>query len=281
MKITRSQRPHIHLDQIDPTVAMTVLGYDTASKQVVTDYCLRSQLKPKNLVIHDLIDGLHFNPHNRSDVHEKARIRATAPSTVEDEVIRAANFVNEITTDGCFTHVVQSNHDNFLARYLQDKDGYLDPVNAYYWHRINWIWHDEIRKGHGDFFNVVHEALRISGLQDQINFVAYGEGLRITGNEYSLHGDRGVSGSRGTKTQFSKLAFKTSTAHCHHSWISENGFGAGTMSKLFMHYNTGLTRSCHSCVLGFANGQRGLVTINPDGRYQATGDITNRSQRAA
>lgn len=262
----------VHHDQLDPVIAMASWGYCTSQKEVVSTQSIAHYLDAEYEFVHDTLDFRRRNHHGLHDPHERARINAATNSNVEDEVRDAARFVNAISHDGCRTVVVESNHDAALNKWLKNPEGMFDAENAYYWHLLNSVWHREIRAENNDF-NPVHEALRLAGLGDHIDFVGSGESFTILDVEHGLHGDIGVSGSRGTPQQFRRFGRRTSTGHTHSPSIADGAFVAGLAAKLRQGYNKGPTRWAHAHIILNPNGKRAMLIMHADGRFQAMGDV--------
>ncbi len=270
----------VHHDQLDPAIAMATWGYCTAEKRVVTQSSLAGYLRAEYEFVHDTLDFRRRNHHGLTDPHERARINVHTNSNVEDEVREAAAFVNAISRDGCRTVVVESNHDAAINKWLKNPEGMFDPENAYYWHLLNSVWHREIRAENEDF-NPVHEALRLAGLGDHIDFVGSGESFTILDIEHGLHGDIGVSGSRGTPQQFRRFGRRTSTGHTHSPSIMDGAWVAGLSARLRQGYNKGPTRWAHAHIVLNRNGKRSMILMHADGRFQATGDVHEVQRLAA
>ncbi|TAW65446.1 hypothetical protein ELI15_14220 [Rhizobium ruizarguesonis] len=270
----------VHYDQLDPIIAMASWGYCTTQRKVVSTQSIAHCLNAEYEFVHDTLDFRRRNHHGLHDPHERARINATTNSNVEAEVRDAAHFVNSISHDGCRTVVVESNHDAAITKWLKNPECMFDAENAYYWHLLNSVWHREIRAGNDDF-NCVHEALRIAGLEDHIDFVGSGESFTILDIEHGLHGDIGVSGSRGTPQQFRRFGRRTSTGHTHSPSIADGAFVAGLAAKLRQGYNKGPTKWAHAHIVLNPNGKRAMILMHSDGRFQAMGDVVQEQQLVA
>jgi hypothetical protein len=262
----------VHHDQLDPAIALSTWGYCTTEKKVVTQASLAGYLQAEYEFVHDTLDFRRRNHHGLHDPHERARINAATNSNVESEVAEAAAFVNAISRDGCRTVVVESNHDAAITKWLKNPEGMFDAENAYYWHLLNSVWHREIR-AENDNFNPVHEALRMAGLADHIDFIGSGESFTILDIEHGLHGDIGVGGSRGTPQQFRRFGRRTSTGHTHSPSIMDGAYVAGLAAKLRQGYNKGPTRCAHAHIVLNPNGKRCMILMHADGRFQAIGDV--------
>ena len=261
----------IHHEQLDDTIAATSFGYDRKTKQRLDNINILDGLQPEIQFFHDTLDFRRRNHHNLADPHVTALVSARGSENVESEVQEASDFIASCTRDFCKTVVVESNHDNALARWLKNVDGAGDVKNAYYWHDLNAAWHKAIRAGN-DSFNVVEYGLRRANLPESVEFVGAGQGYQVDGIECGLHGDLGISGSRGSPNQFKRFGVRTSTGHTHTPSISEGAYVSGVSAKLDQGYNKGPTTWAHAHIVQYHNGKRTLLLMSKDGRCQAMGD---------
>lgn len=260
----------VHFEQMNPAVALASWGFDMAERQCVREGIL-DVLQPDVQFLHDTLDFRRRNHHSIHDPHLMAMVHSASGGNVEEEVRQAAHFVNAVRRDFCRTVVVESNHDAAIARWLKNDEGARDPENAYFWHEMNAAWHRAIRAAN-DNFNVVEHALRQCGLENGIEFVRSGGSYRVDDVECGLHGDLGISGSRGSPNQYRRFGSKTSSGHTHTPLIADGSYVAGVSANLDQGYNPGPTTWAHAHVVQYFNGKRTLVCLSSDGRWRATGD---------
>lgn len=261
----------IHHEQLDDTIAASSFGYDRKNKKILNNINILDGLQPEIQFFHDTLDFRRRNHHNLHDPHVMALVSASGSESVEHEVQEASDFIAACTRDFCTTVVVESNHDNALARWLKNVDGAADVKNAYYWHDLNAAWHKAIRAGN-DSFNIVEYGLRRANLPDDVEFVGAGQGYQVDGIECGLHGDLGISGSRGSPNQFKRFGVRTSTGHTHTPSISEGAYVSGVSAKLDQGYNKGPTTWAHAHIVQYHNQKRTILLMSADGRCQAMGD---------
>lgn len=276
----------IHMEMMNPIIAWTNWGFSVVKclwkklrGQTAKVPSMLDTLQPEFQFVHDTLDFRRRNHHNIRDPHLMAAVQLKN-SNVEDEVQSAAKFVNEIRRDWCQTVMVESNHDAALARWLKDDEGSRDPENAYFWHELNSSWHHAIRRQQSDF-NVVEYAMRQVGLEDDIEFVPSGGSYVVDDIECGLHGDLGISGSRGSPNQFRRFGSKTTSGHTHTPLIVDGAYVAGVSADLDQGYNKGPTTWAHANVVQYANGKRTIVCLSEDGRWRATGDLVAYQALAA
>lgn len=269
----------IHYEMMNRTIALATWGYDIGTGTNVHNDGVVDVLDPEYQIVHDTDDFRRRNHHNIDDVHIMAAVHGRN-SNVEDEIQSAVNFVNAIHRDGCQTVMVESNHDVALSKWLKGKHGRQDPENAYFYHELNAIWHRAIREQQSDF-NIVEHTMRRLGMNDDVIYVAAGKSFMIGDIEAGMHGDLGISGSRGTPAQFKRLGIKTTTDHTHSPFISEGVYVGGVKAELFQDYNPGLTTWAHADVVQYENDMRTIIVMNADGRWRATGDLVEQMALAA
>lgn len=261
----------IHHEQLDPQVAAHSFGIgDDAPKTSMLD-----ALRPRHQFFHDLIDFRRRNHHNRDDAQFRTRIHSEGEN-VEDEIAGCVEFLRRTQREWAQSVVIESNHDTALAKWLKDTTAAGDSENAYYWHRLNADWHDAIRAGKAETFNIVEHALRAAddlGLPD-ITFVPEGQSYRICQSssapiECGLHGHYGANGSRGSLTGMARIAPKVNIAHSHTPGILEGSYQTGVSGRLDMIYNTrGPTAWTHAHIITYPTGKRTIVTLR-DGLWRA------------
>ncbi|CAN7329800.1 hypothetical protein [Neorhizobium tomejilense] len=261
----------IHYEHLDHVIARTAFGFCVKEKKTIWSDSLYERLMPENCYYHDSLDFRRRNHHNIHDPHLMAEVHASGKESVEEEVADAANFINEMRRPWCRSVMVESNHDSALAKWGKSDDGRYDPANSYYWHWINYAIHDAIRRRESDF-NIVEFSMRSAGLADDVVFVPSGGSDLIRGVEHGFHGDLGISGARGTPTQFTRFGIKCTTDHTHTPGIIDDVYTGGVSAKLDQGYNKGGTTWAHAHVVLYSNGTRVILVQSPDGRYEATGD---------
>lgn len=263
----------IHHEMLDPVISLAALGYCTERKQAVTSDNMFDFLKPQFNVFDDTLDFRRRNHHNIDDPHLMAEAYSSGRDNVEDEIIEAASFLNEMHRDWCQTVMIESNHDSAIVKWTKDKKGQEDPANAYYWHALNAAWHKAIRERLNSF-HLVEYAMRQAGLSEHIAFISSGSSLMVYGIENGFHGDFGGNGAKGAITGFARVGTPFNIAHGHTPCIRGLAWMCGVLAKMNQGYNTkGLTSWAHASTVQYVIGTRAMIVFSKDGRYRATGDI--------
>jgi len=244
----------IHIEQMDPVVKKTVFG-----KGGVMDV-----LRPRHQFIHDLIDMYPRGHHIKDDPYKGILRYVCGMDSVENAVLQGRKFLQDIKRIDTTTHVVPSNHDRHLARWLAENDGRKDPVNASYWSRLNAKVIEYIEE-EGEEPDVL--SLAIGDVPSNIRFIPpdgsyvickdFGDGI-----ECGLHYDQGVNGARGSLRGFSRMIGRRSNGgHSHSCGIDGGAWQAGTYSLLKLEYNHGPSSWSHSFIITHENSKRQIITI--------------------
>lgn len=255
----------IHHEKLDvPTADITL-------QQIIPS------LRPHKVVVHDLIDFSSRNHHNIKDPIFRV---AKAGVKVEDELKGAAKFLRrlDMAARGNFpragvyndvVHIIASNHDEALTRWVKETDWRYDPENAAFYLKVaqRLVWH-----AGEPGYDVFREAMEIAaGDMDAffgMRFVGADDSLEIKGIECGMHGHIGPSGTRGSPRGFSRLGFKSFTAHTHTPSIVDGCYTVGVTGKLDMGYNRGPSKWMHCHGIIYNNGKRGFVFIK-NGKWRA------------
>lgn len=245
----------IHQCRLDPMVASLGWGIGETPKGVMVD-----ALKPRYQFMHDLLDFQSRNHHHAKDPHERYRLHVQRRESVEDEVRGAAQFLQETQRPETQTVVVDSNHDEALARWLREADYRQDPVNARYFLSLQTDVYQHIEQGAE--LHVLEHAIGVDGvrfLREDESFVICRDGNG--GIEMGMHGHLGVNGARGSANAFAKMGRKAVVGHTHSAGIVDGIYTAGVSGSLDLGYNKGPSSWSHSHVVVYPNGKRCIVTM--------------------
>lgn len=226
-----------------------------------------SELKPRHLILHDLMDFTSRNHHNRKDPIFMFEHAVKGSSVIQD-CNKVARLLDTLHPYADQIHVVESNHDLALDRWLKEADPKEDPTNAEFYHAMMYAYCQKVRSGGS--FNALSTAL--SGFVDacdvfgnKLNSIIAGvifhttdESVIIAGVEMGHHGHNGINGSKGSPQQYRKLGIPINTGHTHTPSIVGACYTAGVTSSLDMGYNVGASSWRHAHILTYANGQRAI-----------------------
>lgn len=261
----------IHHAFLDSAIALATWGIDLATGEKVTEDNLLDGLWPEHQIFDDTLDFRTRKYHDLKVTHKRAKTLTETTDNVEDEVKAAASFVNACLREGTKTVLIESNHDNALARWLEGSAGGKDPENAYYWHRLNGKWLGDIREGKTS--SIVEWAMRRAGLAREVRFVAEGQSYLIDGIQNGIHGHNGTGGRPGSPKQFNSLGYGVTTDHTHAPGIDGDVYTGGVSARLDQDYvRRGQFRWAHAHVVQYHNRTRALLCLSADGRFRAMGD---------
>jgi hypothetical protein len=244
----------IHVGQEEPSVL-------EATQEIV------ALLKPKYLILHDLLDFRSRNHHDKGlkQLFEKF---ITGTDSVEKEVKEAVNAIRIFSTWADNVVVVRANHDAAFDRYLEECDPHKDISNARYYFAVwNRIFEEQAKTG--KWPDALEMEARRLGVPSSVRFLARNEDFTLNEVSYGFHGDIGISGSRGSSGQFAKLGVKTVTAHSHQPGIEDGNYVAGVTAKLDQSYNMLPSAWLHAHVVQYANGKRSIYHIW-NGKFRGT-----------
>lgn len=241
----------IHEEQIDINI------YDRTVE-------LSNIITPKQHILHDVLDGYRFNPHERNDMYVLKKKIRDGRYLIKDEIDRAVNFPSKLINDcgGDKVYVVESNHDVFLDRHINDYNWKKDLHNSTAYLKYAMIQQEVELEDYGNIFGyLIHE----NG-DNRVTYLKYGEILKDFGFNLAMHGDFGTNGSRGNITQFKRLNTKMIHGHNHTPIIMDGVTSVGMTAKIKKYY-TRKGMSTHSnahCVV-HNNGKRQLLVFNDEG----------------
>lgn len=264
----------IHTVQIDPEVAKASFGWYPAKDQVIQGRLIREwakwdgesildTLRPSYQFYHDVSDFQARNHHNTRDPHHQFALHCAGADTVENELKEVGQFIEATSRPWCEGVVVDSNHDQALARWLREADYRQDPLNAEFFLACQRRMYRAIRERDRHFSIFEHVLtdhfpdVRCTG----VRFLREDESYKVLGIEKGMHGHLGANGARGNPQQFTKMGPKSTTGHTHSCRIIDGAYVAGTTSKLNLGYNKGLSSWSHSHVVTLPNGKRQIITL--------------------
>ncbi len=234
----------VHAERADPNVI-------TASRAI------QKALRPKKLVLHDVLDFGSASHHN--GYWERFQRRVSKKDRVADELKVTTALIDSFYRKGQETVIVSSNHNEHFGRWLADHRNGDDVQNAAIYHRAKATILAHIEKT----FQIPHIFGLIAGpmLKYPARFLSDTESLTVAGIELAYHGDKGPNGSRGSAKAFDKIGAKTVIGHSHSPCIVGGCYQTGTSSLLNMGYNVGPSSWMHSHVVIYASGKRSHIHV--------------------
>lgn len=239
----------LHTHQVDPTVLKTT-------------YELIKDLKPKNVLLHDVFDGYSISHHDGKRLVTKATKSYEGATSLEEELYELGKQLDEVKeeSDDARIVVVKGNHDEVIDRYLQEGRFVNDPQNV----DIALKLFQALREGK----DPVEEGVRLTyGRVNRVKYLSRDDDFKVRGWQLANHGDLGANGARASVRSLENACSKSIVGHSHSPQIFRNVFIVGTTTPLKLDYNRGPSSWMNTHALIHPNGQPQLVNI-VDGEYK-------------
>lgn len=218
-------------------------------------------LKPKTVVLHDVLNGHSINRHESKNPFAKFSKMKTGDHSLKKEIDNVIDFCDTLKENMPYSEdfvVVNSNHDAWIEAYLVNQDWKKDVSNALsYMEYSTMLLKGFAKKG-------VLATVLDNNVEDIIT-LALDESYRLSNWELGVHGHQGANGSRGNPNQFKKLSTKMITGHTHTPSRVDGVVTVGTSTFLRVGYNTGASGWLQSHAI-----------INADGKVQQIHCINNK-----
>lgn len=261
----------VHIEKVDPFVALATWGYDTETRFVAPeDYAksVKGLLRPEFEFFHDICDFSTRNHHNIQDHHFLLKTYFSGKDRVEDDLQLTADFLSAVQTDDTISVVVQSNHDNAYAKWVKTgikSKVQFDPANYEFWLQSELLNVRLLKEGVNEpplFEMMVRRMIGESSNYGSDNIIFHPEDttFKVCGIECGMHGHLGANGMRASPNAFVRMGAKSNTGHVHSSGITSGNYRSGVCA-LEMGYNRGLSSWTITHTLIYMNGRRALITF--------------------
>ena len=211
----------------------------------------------KDIVLHDIFDGICVSPHTSTKPVIKAIDYLEHNSSIEKEGKEVVEYLNDVGTwiDGEVV-VVYANHNTFLQRYLEDGRFLKDKENCYY--SLDLV--KALMEGKDPLQYMIEEKIGLSK-EISVRWLSADEDYKKYGIQLGAHGSLGPNGSKGSAKNIEKCYEKSIIGHSHSPCIFRNVFQTGTLSKLKLSYNKGPSSWVNGSVLLHENGSRQIINF--------------------
>lgn len=227
-------------------------------------------LRPRKIIWHDLNDGQSHNPHEDRDPFVEQALSTENMDDVEAECKFSIAWAGQRTPEWAVSYVVASNHDDFLRRWIVDKDWKkISTKNRAFYLRMALAMVDGARLVDGmPEYPSPFPALIRARNQNNLKALGLGESLTIEGIQCGYHGHKGPNGARGSIKNMRRIGEKTIIAHGHGPGINEGSMQVGHNAKPNQPYAKGSPSSwMHTDAAIYPGGKRQLFTI-VNGRFR-------------
>lgn len=243
-------------DKIEVAVLGDIHLTSEEKDNVDVSFEILEKFKPNHVVLHDIADMSSISHHEKRNPFQLLRREQDGSNSLERELNYITNWFKEKPK---YNYVVPSaNHNDFIDRWLQNEDWRKEGNKALYLKYANITAQGLAPKG------II--AYILESEFDHIKCLGVDESYNVLDFELGLHGDRGASGSRGSITQFKNLNVKTVTAHSHSASKTDGHHCVGTLTKLRMGYNLGMSQWSVSNLVIYPNGKAQHIHITR-GKY--------------
>lgn len=218
-------------------------------------------LKTKEVFLHDSFDGLSVNHHEMQKETYHAR-KSVHKITLIKELNNLSNTLNFLSNHFKKINVVQSNHDYFLDRVIQNNEAVnklnLEDSILFYHLKAKILSNIQNRVSE----STLQTALLINNkLSKNIEFLDLMKIVKRAGFTTSMHGDKGTNGSKfNYKSTTEPL---TVTGHNHTGGFQNNNFSVGHCSdvKKQAYAHGGTSNWTNSLVDIYENETAQLITF--------------------
>ena len=222
-------------------------------------------LDPRRLVLHDLANGTSVSPHEVNSRLTRAAQARRGLTSLQLELDEVAGWLQDLPEFEKGVHVIPSNHDEFLDRWLERGEQKVESENLVIYHELSaaMLRAEEGASRAGDFPIALELALKNHTTFDDpdVDFHKLDAAFQVEGVELGMHGNRGSNGARGSRAGFARLGVKSVVGHSHSPGIWQGTVQVGTSSNYKLSYNTGPSSWLQSHALVHANGRRQLIHI--------------------
>lgn len=217
-----------------------------------------SRYNPDNIMLHDVCD---FSSRNHHNIKDNAFMfeQMYKGNTVKGDLNSVTRFIDTIMRKcNANVHIIESNHDLALEKWVKETDFKDDPVNALVYLQCTLAMYQHIQAYKP--FNMLEFAYKeiCKGEYSPV-FHSTDESVIIAGIEHGCHGHTGINGSRGSPVQFRALGVPMNTGHTHTPSINGAVYTAGVTGSLEMGYNIGASSWQLASIVTWPNGQRQII----------------------
>lgn len=204
--------------------------------------------KAQSTILHDLFSGYSINHHEDRSPFVLAEKEAEGKLNLKQELEDVLSFIRFLS-NVTYPVIVRSNHDEFLDKFLDDKD----------WRKVNnkqWYLEIAAKKAHGLMSKgVLPYLIEQEFTSDEALALGINDSFSILGTEFGVHGHIGANGSRGSAIQFKDMNTKNVTAHTHSPTRLDGHSAVGTNSEKRLGYNNGLSSWAFCDIIMHSNGK--------------------------
>ena len=220
-------------------------------------------INPKYIVLHDLFDGYTLNPYEKNDYYIRRKKIRYGSYLIKDEIDKCLVFLDNLrqTHSNSTICVIQSNHDDFIDKYINEYNWKLDLHNSDVYLKYAYLQQTVDVEEHGNIFG----CILYDKFGDDIKYVKYTDSLEIGSYQCGYHGHHGANGTRGSLTQFTRINTKLIHGHVHTPEICDGVTTVGVSCKLWQYYNSrGMSSWAYADAVIHESGKSQLLVFDDD-----------------
>lgn len=191
------------------------------------------KMRPEELILHDLFDGLSINHHEAGKSVTRSKRYQNGDLDLTRELQNVVLFLNSIWAidSSIKIRVMGSNHNSWLKRWLEDEAYTKDPINKELGQRLKVA----ADAGRDPLEFALTEVLGLE-FPKRITFVTE-PSFKRNGVEFAMHGDIGPNGARGSVRNLRYTADEIIVGHSHTPVVLNSAMSVGTSTLLRQGYN--------------------------------------------
>ena len=222
---------------------------------------LVKKLNPEKVVLHDVLDAATMNHHESKDMFIQRQKIVQGKHLIEEEVQECLKVISDIKKLGGEVFVVESNHDNFFDRHINEAQWKRDLHNSPAYLKYAYIQQTIDLSEYGNILGYLINQ-EFGG---EVSYIKMGDSLYIGGYQCGQHADFGANGSRGSTKGFGRMNLKLIGGHSHSPMLFNNVTTVGVTCHIKQWYNRkGLSSWAYSHSVVHPNEKNQLLVFNDD-----------------
>lgn len=229
---------------------------------------LLKDLKPKKVVMHDVIDSYSVSHHHAKMPFTKFAKHHAKMANIKQELQDFADWSNKLTKKFKNTEftVVPSNHHEHIKRWIEEADWKDDPENAdFYLETASYMIKNTVMTKTGtetpDPFKYW-----IGKMSPNLNLISTDNSYMIGNFECGMHGHIGANGARGSLLSLSKIGVKVVVGHVHSPGEQDGSLAVGVCAS-DMEYANGPSSWLNTQAVIYPDGKGTLIHVI-NGKYR-------------
>ena len=218
---------------------------------VEASFKMAEMLNPDCIFLHDLANGHSVSHHEQKDPFILLGREEDGSWSLQKELDNIVDWFKRYPQYNFIS--VQSNHNEFIDRWLRSED----------WRKT------KNKKLYLEFANITANNLAPKGIiayylndkVDNLYSLALDESFNVLGWELGMHSHVGVHGSKSSPIQLKNLPVKSVVGHSHTPHRYDGSLAVGTLTKLRIGYNRGASAWLASNVVIYPNGKASHINI--------------------